>query len=294
MKDNVLFSVSIEQLLQRKIGVGMGNNLIATSNLSEYIDLFSFPLRVDAFVFLVCLKGNASLTINLTEWNVRKNTYLISLPENIIGVNSISNDFEGYVILFSMEYLRKISIDLNDVLPYYIHVRNHPCFNVAAINVNKITKFFDLIYSSLNEEYSNRREGIIKGLVISIIFKIAEDIEELALKAVTVKTKSKEYYFMKFMDLLLLNFREHHNVGFYSDKLALTPKYLSSLIKEISGASASQWINDYIIVEAKTLLKSSDMNVKQISDYLFFSTPSFFNKYFKQHTKLTPKQYRIR
>ncbi len=292
MKNNALFSISIEQLLQRKIGVGMGNNLIATSNLSAYIDLFSFPLRVDAFVFFVCLKGNASLTINLTEWNVRQNSYLISLPENIIGVNSISDDFEGYVILFSMEYLRKISIDLNDVLPYYIHVRNHPCFNVNAIKVNKITKFFDLIYSSLNEEYSNRREGIIKGLVISIIFKIAEDIEELALKSITVKPKSKEYYFMKFMDLLLLNFREHHNVGFYADKLALTPKYLSLLIKEISGASASQWINDYIIVEAKTLLKSSDMNVKQISDYLFFSTPSFFNKYFKQHTKLTPKQYR--
>lgn len=292
MKNNALFSISIEQLLQREIGVGMGNNIVATSNPIEYIDLLRFPLRVDAFVFFVCLKGNASININLTEWNIKQNSYLINLPENIIGVNSISDDFRGYVTLFSMEYLRKISVDLTDIISYYVHVRNYPSFDVAPSNVKKITKFFDLIYSSLKEENSTRREEIIKGLVTSFIFKISEDIDELTLKSIIVKTKSKEDYFMNFMNMLLLNFREHHNVGFYADKLALTPKYLSSVIKEISGISASQWINDYIIVEAKTLLRSSDMNINQISEYLYFSTPSFFSKYFKQHTGLTPTQYR--
>lgn len=294
MNENALYSISIEQLLHRNIGVGMGNSIIATPNLTEYIDLFSFPLRVDAFVFFVCIKGSATITINLTEWSVKQNSYLINLPENIIGVNSISDDFEGFVILFSMEYLRSISIDLNDILPYYVYVRNHPYFNIPETKINNVTRFFDLIYSSLSEGTSSKREGVIKGLVVSIVFKIAEDIEEFALKSITVKAKSKEYYFMRFMDVLLLNFREHHNVGFYAEKLALTPKYLSKLIKDVSGVSASQWINDYIIVEAKTLLKSSEMNVSQISDYLNFPTPSFFSKYFKQHTALTPKQYRNR
>lgn len=87
-------------------------------------------------------------------------------------------------------------------------------------------------------------------------------------------------------------FRAEHNVGFYAGRLAITPKYLSSLIRDISGLSAPQWINDYIVVEAKTLLKSSDMNIKQIAEYLYFPNPSFFSKYFKQHTGVSPKEYR--
>ena len=272
----------------------MGNDIIVSSQLTEYLDLLRFPLRIDALVFCVCTKGSISITINLTEWEIRQNNYVISLPENIIGLNDVSDDFEGYAILFSMDYLRKISIDLKDILPYYAYVRSHPCFSVSPFNVKKITQFYDLIYSSLKDESSTRKKGIIKGLVSSIIFKIFEDLDEFGLKTISIKTKSKEYYFMKFMDLLLQNFREHHNVAFYADKTALTPKYLSSLMKEVSGVSASQWINDYIVVEAKTLLRSSDMNIKQIADYLYFPNPSFFSKYFKQHTGITPKEYRGR
>lgn len=294
MKDKVLFSISIEQLLQHKIGASMGTNIIATAQLTEYIDLFNSPLRMDALLFCVCLKGSVDITINLTRWNVKQNTYLISLPENIIGVNSVSDDFEGYVILFSMAYLRKISINLKDVLPYYMYVRSHPCFNVGSLNVKKMTQFYNLIYSSLKDENSSRKGEIIKGLVTSILFKISEDLDEFGLKTIaTAKTKSKEYYFLKFMDLLLLNFREQHHVGFYADKLALTPKYLSALIKDTSGLSVPQWINNYVIVEAKTLLKSSDMNINQIADYLNFPTSSFFSKYFRHHTGIAPRDYRI-
>lgn len=292
MEEKGLFSISIKQLLQRKIGKGLGNDIIATSQLKEHISLFTFPLRVDAMVFLVCAKGNIKLTINLTEWDVKQNDYVISLPENIIGVSSISDDFDGYIILFSMDYLRKISIDIKDALPYYMYVRNKPCFNVAPLNAKKISQFYDLLSSSLEDDRSNRKEDIVKGLVIAIISQISEDLDEFGLKTIAVKTKSKEYYFMKFMDLLLHHFREQHNVSFYSDNLALTPKYFSSLMKEISGLSASQWINEYIVVEAKTLLKFSDMNIMQIADYLFFPNQSFFSKYFKQHTGITPKQYR--
>jgi AraC-like DNA-binding protein len=292
MENKTLFSISIEELLEGEIGVGLGNDIIASSQLTEYIDLLGFPLRVDALVFFVCTKGNINATINLTEWNVTPNTYVASLPENVIGLNSVSDDFEGYVILFSMDYLRKISIDLKDVLPYYTYIRNNPCFNVPPSNVAKITRFYDLLYSSLTDEKSNRQDDVIRGLVISIISKISDDLDVFGLQGTSVKTKSKEYYFLKFMDLLLLHFRAEHNVGFYAGRLAITPKYLSSLIRDISGLSAPQWINDYIVVEAKTLLKSSDMNIKQIAEYLYFPNPSFFSKYFKQHTGVSPKEYR--
>jgi AraC-like DNA-binding protein len=125
-----------------------------------------------------------------------------------------------------------------------------------------------------------------------MIYKISEDLDEFGLSRIFVKSKSKDDYFIRFMELLQQNFRTQHEVRFYSDLLSLTPKYLSSMMKEISGMSASQWINEYIIMEAKTMLKTSDMNVKQIAYYLSFPNPSFFSKYFKQYVGCPPSEFR--
>ncbi|TKG92947.1 AraC family transcriptional regulator [Puteibacter caeruleilacunae] len=292
MKDQFLFSITIEQLLHQRIGKGLGSNIVLSTQIKEYIDLFSFPLRVDAVVLLVCTKGSLNLTINLTEQVVTTNNYGISLPENVIGFNSVSDDFEGYILLLSMDYLRKLSIDFNDLLPYYVYVRNNPTFSVAPSNIETIIRYFELLSSLIEAEDTKRKNSIIDGFIISLINKLAEDFDYFALKTIQVKTKSKEYYYMRFVELLQQNFKQHHKVGFYAERLSLTPKYLSTLMKEVSGLSAPQWINDYIVVEAKTLLKFSDMNIMEISDYLNFPNQSFFSKYFKQHTGLTPKQYR--
>ncbi len=290
--EETLFSLSIEELVANEMSAGIGNDIVVSSQLTKFIDILNFPLRINAFVFFVCTKGSINVTINLKEWNVVQNTYVASLPENVIGLNCLSDDFEGVVILFSLEYLRKISVDLKNVLPYYTYVRNNPCFTVSDEKVSTITRFYDLLYDSLIDEKSKRRDDIIKGLVISIISKIADDVDGISSTGTSFQIKSKEYYFLCFIDLLLKHFRKEHHVGFYADKLALSPKYLSSIIRKTSGSSAPQWINDYIVVEAKTLLKSSDMNINQIADYLYFPNPSFFSKYFKQHTGLTPKEYR--
>ena len=67
---------------------------------------------------------------------------------------------------------------------------------------------------------------------------------------------------------------------------------MSALIKEVSGRSAAQWIDDYVILEAKSLLKYSDLSIQEIAYRLNFSTQSFFGKYFKQHTGISPGQYK--
>jgi AraC-like DNA-binding protein len=78
----------------------------------------------------------------------------------------------------------------------------------------------------------------------------------------------------------------------YADQLCLTPKYFSKVIKDNSGASASEWIDNYVILETKALLKSTNMTILQISDELNFPSQSFFGKYFKRVTGMSPKSYR--
>ena len=88
------------------------------------------------------------------------------------------------------------------------------------------------------------------------------------------------------------NYRKEHSVKFYADKICLTPKYLSTVIYEISGKHASDWIQEYIILEAKALLKSTNMSLQNISDVLCFCTPSHFGRFFKRYTGYTPSEYK--
>ena len=98
--------------------------------------------------------------------------------------------------------------------------------------------------------------------------------------------------FNDFTALLQQHSKRERNVGFYAAQLNITPKYLSAVVKEVSGKTAARWIDESVILEAKTLLKYSGLSIQEIAYRLNFSTQSFFGKYFKQHTGFSPSRYK--
>ena len=96
----------------------------------------------------------------------------------------------------------------------------------------------------------------------------------------------------QFLKLVSQYHTEYRNVGFYADKLCLTPKYLSRVIKSVTGRSAPEWIDAYVILEAKNLLKYSGLAIKEIVYRLNFPNQSVFYKFFKARTGMTPSEYR--
>ncbi|MDR1763503.1 MAG: helix-turn-helix domain-containing protein [Dysgonamonadaceae bacterium] len=96
----------------------------------------------------------------------------------------------------------------------------------------------------------------------------------------------------EFLQLAERHFKSERQVGFYAEKLCLTPEYLSQIIKTATGKSANEWIDDYVILEAKALLKSSKLSIQQIADELHFADQSVFGKYFKRMEGVSPKEYR--
>lgn len=288
-----LFSITISQFLSRyKMESGTDADFIIISRLTEFIDALSFPLRIDALIAGICLEGNIKITVNLKEYVLTENTCIVCFPEDVIGLESVSDDFQGAVIAISLNRLREMNIDLKKIIPYYVTVKNYPHFRIGEDEKEWLRLYYELIMLSLKDTDSERREDVVTGLFTALIFKIVASLDRANLDSPAFRTKSKEYYFARFMELLSQDFRKHRNVGYYAGKLSVTPKYLSSLIKEISGSSAAAWIDEYTIMEASILLKFSDKNIQQIADELNFPSQSFFSKYFKHHTGKTPTEYR--
>ena len=96
----------------------------------------------------------------------------------------------------------------------------------------------------------------------------------------------------RFLELVHEHYREERMISYYADRMCLTPKYLSKIVKDNTGRPASEWIENYIILEARAMLQNSDMTIQQIAQSLNFPNQSFFGKYFKRATGMSPKQYR--
>ena len=175
-----------------------------------------------------------------------------------------------------------------------MQILDNPCITLKPDELSIVQQHIQLINTAIHSDYAYARESI-SHLISSVFFIFGSFINERMAKQSEVEqpvSTRHKIVFERFIDLVSKYHNTERNVGFYADKLCITPKYLSKIVKDTSGQSAPQWIDQYVILEAKQLLKHSDRCIKEISDELNFPNPSFFFKYFKKHTGLTPNQYR--
>ena len=127
----------------------------------------------------------------------------------------------------------------------------------------------------------------------SMVYRLCEYIATINSVSTQVATKDRSSdYFKQLVNLLRENYRTERSVEFYANEMNLTPKHLSRVVRTYSGKSVHQWIDDFVVLEIKNLLKYSDMSIQQISYELNFPNPSFMGQYFKRITGKTPGEYR--
>ena len=102
----------------------------------------------------------------------------------------------------------------------------------------------------------------------------------------------QEELFKRFIQLVHKHCTTQREVSFYANKLFITPRYLSTVIQNVTNTTAKSIIDKHVILEIKVLLKSTNLSVQEISNQLCFPDQSFFGRYFKKHTGLSPLQYR--
>ncbi len=266
------------------------DDLILFDNVSN-LQLTNFPVRLDGIVLAICLNGNCRLGINLENCNLSSNQLLIVMPEVILQCLEVSSDFSGNYIFASQVFLDTILPRLKEILPLFLYIKEHPCLSLNTRELNIVTEYYSLLSDKTSEKDNHFRKEVTQGILLSLFY----DLYNICIPSLNddtiIKNRSVEI-FDKFLTLLTQQFKKERSVIYYSNKLYLTPKYLSWVVKEVSGKTAGEWIDSFVILEAKTLLKSADMNIQQIAEELNFANQSFFGKYFKHYTGLSPKEYK--
>ncbi|MCC8018794.1 MAG: helix-turn-helix domain-containing protein [Rikenellaceae bacterium] len=247
------------------------------------------PFRSPAAVVMLALGGRTTARINLTTHVLTRGTVLIYGEGSIVNYPSASDDARYHILLFTHRYVQEMMIDFMSVIPIFKYIVENidQQLQVSEDEVDILSKYFELFYG-MAPSYSR---PVMRDLFASFIRTLG-DMYNRRLDEKTTARSRQEEYFEKF----ILKVTEHHyrerSVRFYADELHITPKYLSTVIKDVSGRSAASWINEFVINRAKILLKFSGKSVQEITYELNFSTQSFFGKFFKRHTGISPSDYR--
>lgn len=265
-----------------------------TASSDSQMQVFRFPCRIDAFIIGVGTEGETSVSFNLHEFRLKKDSMFIFTPKNILQVNS-QQYFKAHVIAISPDFMRRINIDIKNMMPLFLKFVENPTLALTPEESRSMRGMIAQIERETRGPETHFSFDIVSGLIAATIYKVGDIMYHYLAEHPEGQNNSHnraEEYFKQFTHLLGEHFREERSVGFYARQLCITPKYLTTLIKRISGQSVSEWIDNYVILEAKTLLKYSTMSIQEIAYYLNFPNQSFFGSYFKRNTGMSPSQYK--
>lgn len=256
------------------------------------------PCRFDGVMIIFCMRGNIRMNINLQEFEVKENSVFINLPGNTTKLSGFDKSqdagFETVILAMNSDFANNMRIDINKAFSETLTVLDKPVLNLGKDEAALFCSHIQLIKDLAGSAGRYAKESV-HSIMSSIFYGIAglwaAHVSESRAKD-TISTNRNRLLFEQFLRLVNEYHTVHRKVGFYADRLCLTPKYLSKLIKTTSGKSAPEWIDEYVILEAKNLLKYSSISIKEIVYKLHFPNQSVFYKFFKAHTGLTPSEYR--
>ena len=216
---------------------------------------------------------------------------ILLMPNQIVMLCEKSDDVSGLFIVVSKNFSNEILPSTEDMLSVFFYAKESPKTTLNPNEIKCLKEYHSFLRNKVKETENIYRKEIIRILLKSLFYEIA-NITKKKIPEKSIRKSRKTEVFESFLKTVATHYKQQRSVTFYADKLYLTPKYLSCVIKEISGKSAGEWIDEQVILAAKALLKSSNMTIQEISVELNFANQSFFGKYFKQHTGISPKAYR--
>lgn len=249
------------------------------------------PNRFSHFYIAFVTNGQGIKSVGLTEFKIVPNTLFFIPSGSIHSSHSFTADTKGFILSFSTDYLLLNYTNKNFLNQLaFFQPANQPFVYVTdADKETLLTSFQDISTEYLN--YEENKDDLLRLYILELLIKTERIYKKQTSQLENIKDTPTRLT-KEFKQLLEKNFLKEKSVAFYAQQLATHPNHLNATIKNAIGKTCSELIHDRIILEAKCLLQSTELSVKEIAAYLSFEDSSYFSKYFKKLTNLSPLDYR--
>lgn len=262
-------------------------------------EIESMPKRIGGTLWILVRGGSPwKVEINLETHTVEPGTLILGFPNMLIHFKEpMPADMEAYVMFFDVSFIQNVNLNLSSFAVPPIVKCPDPVRKLTGQYVELLSKYIELLgLTAANNVDLSLTQNVATSLVAAMLYQLLQfymsHVIDTATDAALANTPQRRSdYVREFMKLVHGHFIRERAVTFYADKLYISPKYLSLLVKEATGRSASRWIDDFVVMEAKNMLRYSGKNIQQVAYALNFSTQSSFGKYFKHLTGMSPTEY---
>jgi len=300
-KENIFKSLTIRMIADPETcHVLDGNFLVADTDeestcISELLSspdkkmFFTEPFKVEFSLCILIKSGSMHIMHNLIEYTISKNDVFVVMPGDFARCLSVSPDCRLTLLAFSDSYYAPIS-NGTQFNTFYSFFRKHPKNSIDDQGFTDTLHVLDIMKRRVETTDKIDKKNVVRGYIYALCqdalgwINAVKDVE-------TAPSSRGEEILAAFMELLENNYTKEHRIQFYADKLCISTKHLSETVKTISGRSVKEWLQDYLLLEAKALLQSHKYSIQEISWRLNFANQSFFGTWFKKAAGMSPRQY---
>lgn len=272
---------------------------------SDYIEALRSAIRFNGMIITVVRSGKISFTVNMERFRLGANNLLITGANSIITIDADSiEELDAYVLFVSTEFIHDLNFEIVVLNNLPITSNRSPLGRLEPESIEHIIAYLELLDLNARRNVGEGEElfakSISRSLLTATLYQLmllATHRQEQPADAADEEisggrpTSRRMLYTHEFVRLVQKHFRLEHTVRFYANKLCISPKYLTLVVKESTGRSAAEIINEFLLLEAKNLLRFSGKNIQQIAYELNFSNQSSFGKYFKHLTGMSPSEF---
>lgn len=267
--------------------VSLGHDLILM-DIPQSKERYAFPLKVDSPICLVVSQGKLQCVVDITSHNIETTGMLIILEGQIVEEMNFSNDFMGWVMIMSSDFLNRL--DLGNTFSLMKDTLSRCFYPLSTEQMQSLNNYYSMINGVLQSD-NPYKDKVLKHLTLAYLYGFGAYIHT----SVSDMPKNRlEEITNQFLTLVRDNCKQHRDIPFYADTLKISSKHLSKAVSTTTGEKAMLWIERYTILNAKHLLRTTSYSISQIADCLSFDNQSDFGKYFKKSVGCSPSEFRKR
>ena len=247
-----------------------------------------FPHKIKDVTQIVITAGQLSCLVDFRMWSLKAPAVALFLPGQVVESIDLDEDFVGFGMVMNPEFTDSLNLPVS--LQERLFIKDTQFYSVSEEVLDALSSVYRQVSSLMNQHDNPYREEIIKHLFSAHYYGLGYYMHGLQSQPSAMTAQQEKCD--KFMTLVAENFKTQRDIGFYADKLCVTSKYLSTMLKQETGMTALDWIEKHVVLYAKSCLSSTSMSIQEISDELDFPSQSVFGKYFKRVEGMSPKAYR--
>lgn len=253
-------------------------------------------VTIDMTIVVVCLRGKMTVTIDSKEHTLARQQVLFLQPNSVVSSYRFSDDFEGKALVFSLQTIENSIYLRRKIWDNISYLRLHPIVPLSDSDLRIFKSYYEIATSNLKGADSLYKQEIVSHLLRSMVYEFLLLTDRFIADAGQVAAEQRQTndddLHRRFLELLAFSHGRMRKVAEFAERLYVTPKQLGAAVQRVSGRTAIDWITEATIQAIKHDLLYTQKTVSEISDELDFPSLSFFGKFFKQHTGMSPRAFR--